>query len=453
MSLQTIAMNSIVLTLSLLGFMVLLAGCGPTERDMKAAKNCRGIAVIVPFSDNTERFKESFNCYLPFARRGVPEAQYAIGLMYQKGQGVDKDPGKALMWLKKVADLGDANAQLAIGEMYADGDGLSRDDAQAVTWFQKAAEQGNAKAYYNLGVMSFEGRGTPQDDVKAMEFWRKAASLNYFSAQGKINDLYDAAQTGDARAIAWLRNIANHGEIKAQNTLAHMYYDGTGVDRDYTEASQWYLKAANAGDATAQWHLASMYSIGKGVEKDVSKIVFWLEKAAKQGHTDAQYALAQLYYEGNGVPKDRAKAAELLRDAADHGHYQASSALENLYQDVVKQGDAEDVAWIRQRAEHDESNAQLAMANLYYMGKLVPRDNAVAMDWLRKAAHGDVYSEAGRDLIMEASRGNTEAQYNVGLLYYEGKNEDYGQAIKYWREAASHGHAKALAELKRLKEQ
>jgi TPR repeat protein len=93
------------------------------------------------------------------------------------------------------------------------------------------------------------------------------------------------------------------------------------------------------------------------------------------------------------------------------------------------------------------------MANLYYMGKLVPRDNAVAMDWLRQAANGDIYSEAGRDLIMEAGRGNADAQYNVGLLYYEGKDEDYGQAIKYWREAASHGHEKAIAELKRLKEQ
>ena len=46
--------------------------------------------------------------------------------------------------IKERAEQGDAEAQSALGIMYDLGEGVPEDDAEAVKWYRKAAEQGNA---------------------------------------------------------------------------------------------------------------------------------------------------------------------------------------------------------------------------------------------------------------------------------------------------------------------
>ena len=53
--------------------------------------------------------------------------------------------------LRPLADQGDATAQYDLGLMYAKGQGVPQDYAEAVKWFRKAADQGDASAQYNLG--------------------------------------------------------------------------------------------------------------------------------------------------------------------------------------------------------------------------------------------------------------------------------------------------------------
>ena len=48
--------------------------------------------------------------------------------------------------LRAAAGLGDADAQFDLGTMYDRGEGVDEDDQQAVLWYRKAAEQGDADA-------------------------------------------------------------------------------------------------------------------------------------------------------------------------------------------------------------------------------------------------------------------------------------------------------------------
>ena len=48
----------------------------------------------------------------PLAEQGHAGAQYFIGYMYYKGQGVDQDGAEAVKWLRKAAEQGDVKAQL-----------------------------------------------------------------------------------------------------------------------------------------------------------------------------------------------------------------------------------------------------------------------------------------------------------------------------------------------------
>ena len=61
-----------------------------------------------------------------------------------KGTGVAQDDRKALKWLRKAAEQGQASAQIYLGWMYKEGRGVAQDDRKAVEWLRKAAEQGHA---------------------------------------------------------------------------------------------------------------------------------------------------------------------------------------------------------------------------------------------------------------------------------------------------------------------
>ena len=58
---------------------------------------------------------------------------------------------------QKAADQGNANAQYRLGCMYYKGQWLEPDFSRAVMWCEKAAAQGNVQAKYRLGVMYFRG--------------------------------------------------------------------------------------------------------------------------------------------------------------------------------------------------------------------------------------------------------------------------------------------------------
>ena len=69
----------------------------------------------------------------------------------------------------------------------------------------------------------------------------------------------------------------------AQNHIATMYSEGTGVDQDYEAAVKWYTKAATQGFAKAQYSLGLMYSTGSlGVAQNYDEAVRWLKLAAAQ---------------------------------------------------------------------------------------------------------------------------------------------------------------------------
>lgn len=63
---------------------------------------------------------------------------------YEHGEGVPKDPAKALALYCEGAKAGDPEARYSIGWMYANGRGVARDDATAAYFFNLAAEQGHA---------------------------------------------------------------------------------------------------------------------------------------------------------------------------------------------------------------------------------------------------------------------------------------------------------------------
>ncbi len=109
------------------------------------------------------------------AEQGDAQAQYNLGLMYYKGDGVIKDLTEAINWCRKAAEQGDVQAQYNLGTMYDKGDGVEKDLVEAAKWYRKAAEQGHAQR--NLAIMYAEGDGVQKNDIEAYA-WSLHVGMN-----------------------------------------------------------------------------------------------------------------------------------------------------------------------------------------------------------------------------------------------------------------------------------
>jgi uncharacterized protein len=103
------------------------------------------------------------------------------------------------------AEQGDAQAQYNLGVMYSKGQGVLQDDKEAVKWYRKAAEQGNAEAQFNLGLLYEKGQGVPKDYVMAHMYYNIAAvSGNTIAIEnrGLIEKEMTATQIAEAQKLA-----------------------------------------------------------------------------------------------------------------------------------------------------------------------------------------------------------------------------------------------------------
>ena len=58
-----------------------------------------------------------------------------------------------MKWYRKAAEQGLAEAQYNLGQVYTKGDGVAKDMIEAVKWYRKAAEQGHEGAKKALSYL------------------------------------------------------------------------------------------------------------------------------------------------------------------------------------------------------------------------------------------------------------------------------------------------------------
>jgi TPR repeat protein len=107
-------------------------------------------------------YETAFRELVPLAEQGDFEAQFRLGLMYGRGEGVQRDFSKAAGLIGLAAEQGHVYAQFALGSMYHVGRGVPRDYAKTAEWWRLSAEQDLQQGQYHLGHLYRDGRGVPQ---------------------------------------------------------------------------------------------------------------------------------------------------------------------------------------------------------------------------------------------------------------------------------------------------
>ena len=123
------------------------------------------------------------------AEQGNAEAQFNLGLLYDRGRGVPKDKNEALRWYRRAAIQGDTFAQNSLGDDYWEGMGVPKDDREAVRWWRLAADKGFAPAQHSLGkILSGGGQGVPADKTHAY-MWLRLSAVQGDEEAGRQGDL------------------------------------------------------------------------------------------------------------------------------------------------------------------------------------------------------------------------------------------------------------------------
>ena len=188
-----------------------------------------------------------------------PRAALRAGLeSYHAG-----DPGASVEALRYAAEGGETLAQWKLGNMYARGDGVARDETKAYDYFSRLVEHFS----------------TTEPDPN-----ERPLAANAFVAVGAYlrNGLSSAKIAPDSeRAFELFRYAATYfGDADAQYNLGRMYLDGAGVRRDARQSMNWLELAARKGHPQAQAVLGRMMFNGEaGVTPQRSRGLMYLTLA------------------------------------------------------------------------------------------------------------------------------------------------------------------------------
>jgi ATP-dependent protease ClpP protease subunit len=81
------------------------------------------------------KFETALSFWLPLAEQGLAAAQFNLGILYEKGQGVTQDFAESARWYLKAAERGDPDAQFKVAALYENGNGLPLDPEKARQWY------------------------------------------------------------------------------------------------------------------------------------------------------------------------------------------------------------------------------------------------------------------------------------------------------------------------------
>lgn len=168
----------------------------------------------------------------------------------------------SLTALQYAAEGGHPVAQWKLGRMYAKGDGVARDDLRAYDYFSKIA---NAHAE--------DSPSAPQATIVANAF----VALGRYFVSGIPNSQVKA---DPERAREMFSYAASYfGNAEAQYNLARMYLDGVGAPRDVKYGIRWLGLSAQKGQHQAQALLGQMLFNGDRLQRQAARGLMWLTLA------------------------------------------------------------------------------------------------------------------------------------------------------------------------------
>jgi len=299
-----------------------------------------------------------------------------------------------LVHYETASQLGNTSSTLNLGNIYWEGKTIPQDYRKAYYYFNQAADNSPVHCHYMLGLMHELGNGVPVTYNEAAYHYRIAALGNASIAIDRLANLYSSGLLGTIdldKALFWLERLSTFG-----------------------------------GDANAWANFADTLIRTKNYPaaiKLLNKLSQWSSEPMRGFAYDR---LSTCYAEGLGVVRSQKKAMEFQKRALACGN---GDALFVIAQKHFEEGNFKEAIAVFTKASATSASACFALGQLYYSGEQIPRDNAKAIQYIRKAADNN----------------HTEALYFLAAFTYNRVPGAPGidEAIRLAQQAEAAGHPQA----------
>jgi len=150
-------------------------------------------------------------------------------------------------------------------------------------------------------------------------------------------------------------------KMKPDASSLNLKGDSLYNKKKYNEALDLYIKAANFGNVDAQYSLAFMYYEGKGTNKDSIQAFNWFKKAAENNRASAQKMIGYFYLNGKIIPKDKEQAVKWYRKAASN--YKTWKRINETYTLLKNEYEKEPEKYYKIAVEDMERASLIAIQN------------------------------------------------------------------------------------------
>jgi len=252
-------------------------------------------------------------CVWPAAASPPHDEAYRSGLALGKAG----DFAAALPLIRRAAAAGHPDAQYALGGMYSRGQGVPASKAEARLWYEKAAKHDHPDALYNLGLYYDKGIGVSPDRRRALEFYKRGGTAGSGTAAfnaGQMLVTGDGAAENESEGMRFIALAAGKNIPQAQLAMGYAHEKGIGLAKSAQSALDYYALAEKNGiDKAADRRIALSRKVteeGLALERDKHAVeaLRFFDLSCKYGEYHACYNAGRLRYHGKGVPRDRSRA-------------------------------------------------------------------------------------------------------------------------------------------------
>ncbi|MFC1458192.1 tetratricopeptide repeat protein [Microvirga arabica] len=134
------------------------------------------LALLLLTSESPADLQKAITLLKRAAEAEIPDAQHALGVLYLKGRGVERNPTEAARLFERAARNGSSVGEVEYAILLFNGDGVPASESQAARHFRRAAAKGNAIAQNRLARLLVAGRGVPANKVDAAAWHILAAA-------------------------------------------------------------------------------------------------------------------------------------------------------------------------------------------------------------------------------------------------------------------------------------
>ncbi|MBE6696028.1 MAG: sel1 repeat family protein [Ruminococcaceae bacterium] len=277
--------------------------------------------------------------------------------------------------------------------------------------------------------------------------------------------------------------------------LDKLYFGALAAEKKkrFSEAASKFRITADEGMPLGAYHYGECLEWGRGVKASISSALEMYSKASQKGVCDASYAYYRCVSDRKIQDRDIcSEALYRLRIAAVLGKPEAMTEIAMLYESGTHFPASIKTAlfWYKRADENEEALAMSALAEIYFFGKGVEKNDAYAKYYLQRAMHrgrknkklasalsktkaetpsfvelldySKLIFELALDaeernelelafnlFLMSAELGNVKAEYRTALYYSQGMGTERNEetAVNWYSRAAEKGYADAVIAL------